>query len=233
MVGKRIFLKRKLPDPGIVSRFAALPAANVADVLNRSCAMHPRIRLMSKPSSPMVGVAYTVKTRPGDNLTIHAAMNLMGEGDVLVVSNENDDSRALMGEIMFSYLKYQKKIAGIVLDGPLRDYDAVVGMELPIYATGSTPGGPYKEGPGEINVPISCGNIPVNPGDIILGDHDGVIVVPRQSASAVLEAAEMYHQTDNAKLQAAVSGTAKREWVNQLLTEKNYEIIDGCYSDEC
>lgn len=231
MVGKRIFTKRKMPDPKIVAGFADIPAANVADVINRNCAMHPRIRLMSNPSAPMVGVAFTVKTRHGDNLTIHAAMELIGEGDVLVVSNENDDSRALMGEIMFNYLRFTKKIAGIVLDGPLRDYDAVKKMDFPIYATGSTPGGPYKDGPGEINVPIACGNIVVNPGDIILGDMDGVIVIPRQEAAMILEEVKKFHMADEAKVQAAINGTAKRDWVKRAIMEKGYEVINSCYGD--
>ena len=231
MIGKRIFTKRKMPYPKVVAGFVEIPAANVADVMNRSCAMHPRIHLMSDPSAPMVGVAFTVKTRTGDNLTVHAAMNLIGEGDVLVVSNENDDSRALMGEIMFNYLRFNKKIAGIVLDGPLRDYDAVKKMDFPIYATGSTPSGPYKDGPGEINVPIVCGNVLVNPGDIILGDKDGVVVIPRQDAAMILEEAKKYHVTDDAKVQAAINGTAKRDWVERAILEKGYEVINSCYSD--
>lgn len=227
VVGKRIFLQRELPDAQVVQQYAQIPAANVCDVLQRSCAMHPRIRLMSAAEGRMVGTAYTVKTRAGDNLTIHAAMEHIGEGDVLVVSNEGDDSRALMGEIMFSYLRCQKKIAGIVLDGPLRDYDAVRGMDFPIYATGSTPGGPYKEGPGEVNVPIACGNVPVAPGDIILGDADGVVVIPHADAAAALEKCRAYHAADEAKLQAALSGTSDRSWVARKLQEKDYEVIDG------
>ncbi len=106
----------------------------------------------------------------GDNLALHAALNFCQEGDVLVVSNEEDNTRALMGEIMMAYLRYTKKVAGIMLDGPIRDIDEIGHWDFPVYCTGTTPGGPYKEGPGEINVPIACGGVSVNPGDIILAD---------------------------------------------------------------
>lgn len=128
----------------------------------------------------MSGVAYTVKARGGDNLALHAALNLAGEGDVIVVSNEEDSTRSLIGEVMMSYLRYTKKIAGIVLDGPIRDIDEIGKWDFPVYCTGTTPGGPYKEGPGEINVPIACGGVSVMPGDIILADPDGVIVIPQR-----------------------------------------------------
>ena len=192
--------------------------------------MHPRIRLVSSPKAQMmVGPAYTVKARAGDNLALHAALNLCGEGDVLVVSNEGDDSRALMGEVMMAYLMCTKKVAGIVLDGPIRDIDEMGKWDFPVYCTGFTPGGPYKDGPGEINVPIACGNISVNPGDIILGDPDGVIVIPRRDAAQILEAAKAFQAADEKKLAAAKDGTANRSWVEKSLETKGFEIIDGIY----
>ncbi len=161
-VGKRIYLQREMPDPEIVEQFKSIPASNTADVMGRSCAMNPRIHLVSKPKAQMMaGPAYTVKCRAGDNLTLHAALNFCHEGDVLVVSNEEDDTRALMGEIMMAYLRYTKKVAGIILDGPIRDIDEIGNWDFPVYCTGTTPGGPYKEGPGEINVPIACGGVSV------------------------------------------------------------------------
>ena len=229
-VGKRIDLKREMPDPEIVAQFKTIPASNTADVMNRSCAMNPRIHLVSQPKDQMmVGPAFTVKGRAGDNLTLHAALNLCQEGDVLVVSNEEDATRALMGEVMMAYLRYTKKIAGIILDGPIRDIDEIGGWDFPVYCTGTTPGGPYKEGPGEINVPISCGGISVNPGDIILADPDGIIVIPRQDAAVILEDAKKFQAADEKKLAAAKDGTANRAWVEKSLAEKGYEIIDSVY----
>ena len=186
-VGKRIYLKRDLPDKKIMQEFAKLPASNVADCMERSCAMNPRIKLISQPNAPVCGPALTVKCRAGDNLALHAALTYCQEGDVLIVSNEEDTTRALTGEVMMSYLFYTKKAAGIVIDGPIRDLDSLSKWPFPIYCTGSTPGGPYKEGPGEVNVPISCGGINVNPGDIILMDKDGIIAIPTRDAEKVLE----------------------------------------------
>ena len=228
--GKRIYLKRELPDPALARAFEELPAANVADVMNRSSAMEARIRLISAPKKKVIcGPALTVKCRAGDNLTLHAAMDLAEEGDILVVSNEHDDSRSLMGAIMTAYLSVQKKAAGIVLDGPIRDLDELSRWDFPVYATGSTPGGPYKEGPGEINVPVSCGGITVLPGDLILLDPDGVVVIPRKEAPEILEAAKKYHVTDDKSLQDALKGEAKRAWVSEKIAEKGYEIIDDVW----
>ena len=227
--GFRVFLKRNLPPKDILDAFKTLPAANVADCMGRISAMNSAIRLISKPfSGSMVGPALTVKARPGDNLMLHKALNMIEEGDIIVVSNAGDRSQSLMGEIMAAYAKF-KKVGGFVFDAPIRDVDALYELGVPIYATGSTPGGPFKEGPGEINVPIACGNIHVTPGDIILGDTDGVIVIPRQDAAAVLEAAKKFSANDKAKFEQALKGASDRSWVDKSLEAKGCEIIDAVF----
>ena len=229
-VGKRIYLQRKMPDREVVKKLKLIPAANIADVMQRSCAMNPRIRLMSNPKEKiMAGVAMTIKTCAGDNLLIHAAMNMTQEGDVLVISNEGGSNRSLIGEIMMAFLFHTKKAAGIIIDGPLRDIDEIAKLDYPVYATGTTPGGPYKNGPGEINVPISCGDISVNPGDIILADPDGVIVIPQKDAEIILKDAKNFQELDKKKYIEAKNGTAKRDWVEKSLMEKGFEIIDDVY----
>ncbi len=229
-VGSRIYLKKCEDGLALAGEFAKIPTANIADTMGRSCALHPRIKLYSAPQQPVTaGIALTVKTRGGDNLLIHAALDMAKEGDVIIVSNEGGvDNRSLMGEIMFTYASY-KKLTGLVLDGPIRDVDAAREMALPIYATGTTPGGPYKEGPGEVNVPISCGGISVNPGDIVVMDSDGVIIIPLKDAPEVLAAAQKLQANDEAKVIAAGNGTAKREWVGKKLAAKEIEIIDDMY----
>jgi len=229
-VGKRIYLKRNMPDHDIMMQFKNIPASNTADCMGRSCAMNPRIHLVSSPKDQMmVGPAFTVKCRAGDNLALHAALNLCNEGDVLVVSNEEDNTRALMGEVMMAYLYLQKKVAGIVLDGPIRDIDEIGKWDFPVYATGTTPGGPYKEGPGEVNVPIACGGISVEPGDIILADPDGVIVIPRNDAATILEDAKKFQAADEGKLEKTRQGTINRGWVDKALEDKGFEFIDDVY----
>lgn len=130
---------------------------------------------------------------------------------------------------MFNYTK-ARGVEGMVFDGPIRDMDNVSVMDWHIYATGFTPGGPYKTGPGEINVPISCGGIAVNPGDIILGDMDGVIVIPRQDAEAVLQASIPFAAKDAEKTEEAKHGRANRAWVGELIEKLKVEIIDDIYS---
>ena len=229
-VGKRIYLKRNMPDHDIMMQFKNIPASNTADCMGRSCAMNPRIHLVSSPKDQMmVGPAFTVKCRAGDNLALHAALNLCNEGDVLVVSNEEDNTRALMGEVMMAYLYLQKKVAGIVLDGPIRDIDEIGKWDFPVYATGTTPGGPYKEGPGEVNVPIACGGISVEPGDIILADPDGVIVIPRNDAAVGLEEAKKGCAGDARRLEKSRQGTVNRGWVDKALADKDFEFIDDVY----
>ncbi|RRG05206.1 MAG: RraA family protein [Lactobacillus sp.] len=228
-IGNRVYLKRNLPDSALVKRFSTLPAANVADKMNRLCALHSDIKLQSSPSQEMCGVALTVKARPGDNLMLHQALNMAQPGDVIVLSNEGDRSQSIMGLIMYEYLADFKKVAGIVIDGPIRDIDEISKRDVPIYATGSTPGGPFKEGPGEVNVPIAIGGISINPGDIILGDADGVIVIPKQDAPNVIDAAEDNAKKDAAKVQKSSAGATDRSWVNKLLEKKNVEFIDDAY----
>ena len=230
-IGFRVYLQRDLPPKEIIDAYKALPAANVADCMNRLSAMSSAIRLVTRPfSGTMAGPALTVKARPGDNLMIHKALNMAQEGDIIVVSNEGERSRALLGEVMAAFAGY-KKVGGFVFDGPIRDVEALYDIGMPIYATGSTPGGPFKEGPGEINVPVACGNIHVEPGDIILGDVDGVVVVPHRDAAALLEAARKFSANDKAKADAAKAGKGDRSWVEKSLEAKGCVTVDGKYSD--
>lgn len=230
-IGNRIYLQRDLPDKEVMDGFRNLPASNVADTMSRLSGLSSEIRLISSPKAPvMVGAAFTVKARPGDNLMLHKALDLAGENDVIILSNGGDRSHSLMGEIMAVYAQHARKICGIVLDGPIRDIQELSQLDgIFLYATGSTPAGPYKEGPGEINVPVSVGNISVNPGDIVIGDRDGVVIVPREDGAKVLEAAVPYAAADAAKVEAAKNNTADRRWVDKALAGKNVEIISGKY----
>lgn len=228
-IGKRIYLRRDMPEKAVVEGFNGIPASNVADVMERTCTLHPRIRLMSRPSAPSVaGVALTVKTRGGDNLVIHQALDMITHGDVLIVSNENDETRSLAGEIMLAQA-FRMGAVAVIFDGPIRDVDAIGSMTFPVYATGSTPGGPYKFGPGEINVPISCGETMVFPGDVVLCDNDGVTIIPANEAENVLELAIPYHMKDEKMLNEATGGTADRSWVMKSLHEKGFELLDQSY----
>lgn len=231
-IGNRVFLKKPEASQELLDAFSTIPAANIADTMGRLVGMHPRIKLQSAPQKPItVGRALTIKNCAGDNLMIHQALNMAKPGDVLVVSNDGGESyRSLMGEIMFTYLM-GTGAAGIVFDGPIRDIDAVREMKMPIYATGTNPAGPYKEGPGEINVPISCGGISVNPGDLIVMDADGVIVIPLKDAETVLKNARAFQEKDEAKLKLTQEGRSNRDWVKKLVEQKQIEMIDAMYNE--
>lgn len=224
-IGFRVYTHRNLPSNELIKKFQRLPTAPVADCMERSHVLSTNIRRMSPPTSQcIVGTALTVRTRSGDNLMLHKALDMATEGDILVVENGGCQDRALMGEVMFSYAVY-KKLAGIIIDGPIRDLDSLEKLPLPVYATGTTPAGPFKEGPGEINVSISCGGVVVCPGDIILADSDGVIVIPIADAANLLIKATAFVAQDAAKVSAALEGTANRDWVDVSLRAKGCEFI--------
>ena len=228
-VGLRVFMKRELPNKELIEKFRGLPTANVADCMERLGVMSSEIRLLSNPSKKsMVGVALTVKVRNGDNLFIHQAIEMGGPGDVIIVDNEGGRERSLAGAVMFGYCQY-KGIEGLVIDGPIRDYDDVVESDWHIYATGVTSRGPYKTGPGEVNVPICCGGVVVNPGDIILGDMDGILVIPKEDAERILELAIPFAEKDASKTEKAILGELDRSWVSKAIQDKKVEIIDDVY----
>lgn len=188
-VGNRIFGGMKRPDPAVLEMFRGLPASNINDEMHRLFCMHDYIRLLNPQNAVhMVGTALTVKAPIGDNLFFHKALDMAQEGDIIVVDGGSGCNRSLAGEIMLRFAQ-KKKIAGIVVDGCLRDLDGIKKLTMPVYAKGITPQGPYKNGPGEINVPIACGGQVVFPGDIIVGDMDGIVVIRREDGLKVAQAA--------------------------------------------
>jgi RraA family protein len=229
-VGNRVFLKLKRINKSLIEEFSKISTANIADTMNRSCSLNPRIRLFSSPENSVVaGTAITVKARNGDNLFIHQALDQAEEGDIVIISNEGERSRALVGEVMVTYACKYKKLAALILDGAIRDVDKIAEMDFPVYATGSTPDGPYKDGPGEINVPITCGGLCVMPGDLIVADADGVIVIPHRDVENVLEDSKKLQETDQIKVHLASKGMNNRNWIMKKLIENKVEIIDDYY----
>lgn len=173
------------PDPAVLEVLAAAPVANIGDVMQRLYSPDAGIRALN--AHRLAGPAVTVRVPTGDNLVIHAVMDSLRHGDVLVVDAEGSTARAVMGDLMLQYLA-TKGIAGVVVDGCVRDLDYIAG-ECPfaVYARGTNPNGPYKNGPGEINYPVAIGGVVVNPGDLVCGDADGIVVVPAAEAAAVAE----------------------------------------------
>lgn len=185
-IGNRIFTKVERPDPKIVEMFRGLPSSNINDEMNRLFCMHDYIRPLN--NVPLLGTAITVKAPIGDNLFFHQALDMAQPGDVIVVDGGSGCNRSLAGEIMVRFAA-KKGLAGIVVDGCLRDLDGIKVLPIAVYAKGITPQGPFKFGPGEINTPIACGGQVVFPGDILVGDADGIVVIHRQDAEAVANVA--------------------------------------------
>ena len=187
-IGFRICNRERCVPGDLIERFRVLPVANVSDMMSRMTAGGARLRPMHA-GGVMAGPALTVKTRPGDNLMIHKALDLAQPGDVVVVDAGGDLTNALFGELMLSYAA-TRSVAGVVLDGAVRDADALAGQSLPVFAAGVTHRGPYKDGPGEINVPVAVDGMVIEPGDLMLGDGDGVLCVPFEHAESVCAASE-------------------------------------------
>ncbi|ACB32993.1 Dimethylmenaquinone methyltransferase [Leptothrix cholodnii SP-6] len=171
-------------DAATVAAAAQYPSSILADVAGRRGALSGRIAPLA-PSMRFAGPAITVEVRPGDNLMIHAAMAVAQAGDVLVIDGKGDLSSALMGEIM-SQQCVALGIVGVVIDGAVRDSEAIRELGFPMYAAGLNPNGPTKSIAGRLNHPISIGGVSVNPGDLVVGDADGVTVIERDKAAAML-----------------------------------------------
>ena len=178
-------IERVAPD--VVKQAAQFQAAILADVAGRRGTLHGRIAAVS-PEMKCAGPAFTIEVRPGDNLMIHAAMTMAKPGDVLVIDGKGDRTCALMGAIMLNACKVMG-LAGVVIDAAVRDVLELRELGFPVFAVGSNPNGPTKFTPGRINHPISCGGIAVYPGDLVVGDADGVVVVEREKAASLLDPA--------------------------------------------
>ncbi len=182
-LGFRILPRTRKVDPAMVDKFRGLPVANVSDVMSRMTAGGARLRPMHA-GGYMAGPALTVKTRPGDNLMLHKSLMLAEPGDVIVVDGGGDLVNSLIGELMLSHAM-KIGVAGVVIDGAIRDYGWVKANTFPVYAAGVTHRGPYKNGPGEINVPIALDGMIIEPGDLIIGDDDGVLAVPFDQTASI------------------------------------------------
>ncbi len=221
-IGFRILTRRRAATPEMVQAFAALPVANVSDSMARMAAAGPRLRPMHA-SGGMAGVALTVKTRPGDNLMLHKAIDMAQPGDVIVVDGGGELSNALMGELMLAYA-IKRGVAGFVLNAAIRDLDAFVSTNLPTYAAGVTHRGPYKDGPGEINVPIALDGMVIEPGDIVIGDSDGVLAVPLADAGEVLARTQAKQDAETKQMAEIANGTNDRSWVDAALIRLGCEM---------
>ncbi len=206
------------PDPDLVAGFGPFLTADVSDLMNRLYTMSHRIRNLT-PGLRLLGPACTVKVYPGDNLMVHKSLDVARPGDVIVVDASTSTMTAVLGDLVSQKARH-REIGGFVVDGLIRDHDAIVGLgDFPVFAQGITPLGPLHRGPGEINYPVSVGGIVVNPGDVILGDEDGVVVVPRESVIDLLDRLRARVVKDADYLRAVTAGEFSNAWVDAILAE--------------
>lgn len=170
---------------GLLDRYALAPAANVGDVFDRLKVVDSTVRCLTS-NTRMVGTALPILTRAGDNLAIHRALDDARPGDVLVINGQADLSRALIGDLI-GEIMVSRGVVGAVVDGVIRDAETLSRQGLTVFARGTTPAGPFKNGPGIIGEPVAVGGVVISAGDIIVADADGIAIVPRDQGHTAIE----------------------------------------------
>lgn len=202
-------------SPDLVRQAAHFQAAILADVAGRRGAMHGRVAAL-RPRMKLAGPAFTVDVRPGDNLMIHAAIALAKPGDVLVIDGKGDQTAALMGTIMMTACR-QLGLAGVVIDGAVRDSLEIDEMDFPVFSVGTNPNGPTKNVPGRIGHPVCCGGVTVHAGDLVLADADGVVVVERERVEGLLPLAHKKVKDEAARIAQIQQGNTSAPWLAAAL----------------
>ncbi|NHC61449.1 RraA family protein [Paenalcaligenes suwonensis] len=206
-------------DAALLDQFAQIGVAQISDCMQRLYGV-VGLRPFHQCATRMVGFAVTVKVRPGDNLMIHKAMTMSGAHQIIVVDGHGDTTNALVGELMM--LDAQRRgIVGFVIDGAIRDSDVFAAQSsFGCFARDVSHLGPYKDGPGEVNVPVSVGGQVVQSGDIIVGDCDGVVAVPYAQAHEVLALAQKKEATEQVAKQKIAVGTYTKPWLEKTIAER-------------
>jgi regulator of RNase E activity RraA len=223
-VGNRARLTIQRPSPALVGKFREASPPDLAEAMNMSGAMRD-ICPMYRPIPKLVGTAITVRVQPGDSLMVAKALAIAQPGDVIVIDGRGVVSRSLWGGNR-SLFAASRGIAGAIIDGATRDTDESQSAGLPVFARAICPMGSTAKGPGELNFPIACGGIAVHPGDVVVGDAEGIVVIPWQDAEDVYSAwrrvmeYEQAAQADN-----AAGRQVGAERTERLLGEIECEII--------
>jgi RraA family protein len=221
-IGFRILTITKRPDKRLVAELAKMVTPHLSDSMERLYAGGAQLRPMHD-GTKLCGPAFTVRTSPGDNLLVHKAIDTAEPGDIIVVDAGGVNENAIIGELMSARAE-QRGVGGMVIWGAIRDSKELSQGSFPVYASGVTHRGPYKNGPGEINVTVTIGGMTVNPGDIIVGDADGLIAVPVDQAETVLASAKAILAKEEKSMKDIKAGTVDRGWVDKALKEKGYKV---------
>ena len=180
-------IRRNFPRPSAqdVAAFANVPTGYAVDAMNGRGALDYRIKPLAPATSVLVGVAVTCHCGPADNLALFGALAVAQAGDILVAATDGFTAAAVTGDLVLGMAK-NRGIRGMVTDGLARDLAGILGVGLPLYCAGITPNSPVRNGPGTVGQPVIVGGVAVSSGDIVIGDNDGIVIVPRAEIAGVL-----------------------------------------------
>lgn len=225
--GFRIRMDIPRLDAALMKRFQDYEVPEISDVLNRLYALDAAIKCQSNTRHRLCGPVCTVHTFPGDNLMVHKALDVAKPNDIVVVAAHGvRGMNAVIGDLVCTKAKH-RGIAGFIVDGLVRDMPGIEHLDFPVFARGTTPVGPLHRGPGEINYPISCGGAVVNPGDVIVADISGIVVIPRERAEDILQRLDGQKAHQEKYLAAVRRGEFSNAWVDELLRQHDCPIYDG------
>jgi regulator of RNase E activity RraA len=225
VIGFSIQPIRRRVSPAMINKWQDIPVANASDCMSRLTAGGPRLRPFHA-ETPLCGPAFTVKTRPGDNLMVHKALDIALPGDVVVVDAGGDLTNSIVGEIMISYAR-ERGLGGIVINGSIRDSAAIGRQKFPVYAAGITHRGPMRSGPGEIGRSIAIDGMVIEPGDLIIGDADGLLTIPFDQVAEVCTAATAKREAESKILSDVLAGRSMdRKWVDVTLMQLGCNELD-------
>jgi len=224
--GFRIRKDIERPDPEVVAAFHAFDTPAISDMMNRLYTMKPTIQALTDPNVKLIGPACTVKVYPGDNLMVHKSLDILQPGDVVVVDTSASTMTAVLGDLISTKARH-RGAAGFLVDGLIRDLPGIRALgDFPVFGQGVTPIGPLHRGPGEINYPIAAGGIVVQPGDLIVGDANGVVVVPRDICDDLLARLTERSNAESSYTSAVARGDFSNAWVDALLHQNGVAGID-------
>ncbi len=205
-------------DSHFMKQFTEFATPDISDLLNRLYAMDPAITCLTGKHHQLCGPACTVKVFPGDNLMVHKSLDVARPGDIVVIDAHASSMNAVLGDLVSTKSKH-RGIAGFIVDGFIRDLPDILELDFPIFARGTTSIGPLHRGPGEINYPICCGGIVVNPGDVIVADGAGIVVIPQEIAFDLLKRLRNQKASQAAYLAGVKRGDFSNDWVDRILME--------------
>lgn len=221
--GFRVKMEIDRLDPNLMETFAEFATPDISDLLNRLYAVDPSIICLTGKHHRLCGPACTVKVFPGDNLMVHKALDVAKPGDIVVVDAHGSTMNAVLGDLISTKAKH-RGIAGFIVDGFVRDLPDIIELDFPVFARGATPIGPLHRGPGEINYPVCCGGVVVNPGDLIVADGAGIVIVRHEIARELLERLEAQRANMASYLAGVKRGQFSNDWVDRILQEAGLTV---------